>query len=138
MFRYMGPVISRRKAADYRKETIINDTFGSFVRNVGGWDPSWDIPRKMYMLRPHKGHRSDRTREARAKKIEAAMKGMPERIAKYEKDLVAKKPRKDFFYYIKRMNEIAAKKAGRPVVAYASKDKNNNKKNANKKKGGKK
>lgn len=137
--RYMGPVISRRKAADLRKLAIKDNTFGTFTPNVGGWDPSWDTPRKMFMLRPFKGHLADRTREDRAKKIETAMKAMPDRITKYEKDLQAKKPRKDFFFYVKRLSEIAAKRAGKPVVSYAATDKSNKKnKNDKSKKGGKK
>ena len=31
----------------------------------GGWDPSWDPVRKFFSLRPYKGHKRDRTREAR-------------------------------------------------------------------------
>jgi hypothetical protein len=132
---YIGPLISRRKAADLRKIAIKDGTFGSFTANVGGWDPTWDTPRKMFMLRPYKGHLSDRTREDRAKKIEAAMKAMPDRIAKFEKDIDAKRPRKDFTFYLKRMKDIATKKQGRPVGAVVPLKKKNDK---NTKKKGKK
>lgn len=57
--------MSRRKAADLRKQAKVEGTYGSFTPNVGGWDPAWDEPRKMYMLKPNKGHRNERTRAKR-------------------------------------------------------------------------
>ena len=32
---------------------------------IGGWDPAWDIPKKMFILKPHKGHLRDRNRDER-------------------------------------------------------------------------
>jgi hypothetical protein len=63
--RYFGPLVSSRIAADIRKRSIVEGTFGTFVANEGGWDPSWDEPKKMYMLRPAKGHIRERNREQR-------------------------------------------------------------------------
>ena len=63
--RYYPPLVSRRKAAVLRKRAIVEGSFGSFIPNVGGWDPAWDEPKKMYMLKPTKGHKRDRTREKR-------------------------------------------------------------------------
>lgn len=63
--RYYAPLVSRRKAADIRKRAIIEGTFGTWDPNYGGWDPAWDEPKKMYMLRPSKEHKRDRTREKR-------------------------------------------------------------------------
>lgn len=57
--------MSRRKAADLRKLALKDGTFGSFTPMQGGWDPAWDAPRKIFMLRPYKGHKRERTRAAR-------------------------------------------------------------------------
>ena len=103
--RYIGPLISRRKAADFRKISLKDNTFGTFTPGVGGWDASWDSPRKFFMLRPYKGVKPDRTRETRAQKIEAAMKSMPERIEKLLKEREAKKG--------ERLKARAIKRAGR-------------------------
>lgn len=71
MGKYRAPLISKRKAADLRKRAIVDGTFGSFQllgpnnQVVGGWNPDWDVPRKMFSLRPPKGHIRDRTREMR-------------------------------------------------------------------------
>ena len=63
--RYIGPMIPRRKAADLKKRAIIEGTYGEFTPNVGGWNPDWEIPRKMYIIKPDKGHSRERTREQR-------------------------------------------------------------------------
>lgn len=63
--RYVKPLVPKRIAADYRKKTIIEGTFGTFVPNEGGWDPTWDMPTKIYPLRPHKGHKNERNRQER-------------------------------------------------------------------------
>ena len=71
MGKYIRPLISRRIAAKLRKRAIVDGTFGSFKlldanNNIlGGWDPAWDQPKKLYFLRPFKGHIRDRTRQSR-------------------------------------------------------------------------
>lgn len=86
--RYLGPLISRRQAGDLRKRAIIRGTFGQFSYpagmgayhtyfvnlslgvnhfkwNLGGWDPAWDEEKKMFILKPYKGHKRERDRESR-------------------------------------------------------------------------
>ncbi len=55
---------------------------------TGGWNPEWDTPKKMYFLRPFKGHIRDRNRAERASKITKAMEQMPAKIQKYRKVLL--------------------------------------------------
>lgn len=55
---------------------------------TGGWDPAWDKPPKMYLIKPKKGHLRERTRATRAAKITAAMTAMPERIQKYKQVII--------------------------------------------------
>eukprot|EP01035_Chromulina_nebulosa_P018088 gene18088-23736_t len=99
--RYFGPLVSKRKAADLRKRAIIEGTFGTFSTVFGGWKPEWDEPKKIALIKPQKGHLRERTREARAAKITKAMKGMPDRVAKYRQEIIDKKPKKDLIYLFK-------------------------------------
>lgn len=68
---YIRPLVPKRIASKLRKRSLVEGTFGSFKlldaenRPLGGWDPSWDTPCKMYFLRPHKGHIRDRSRQER-------------------------------------------------------------------------
>lgn len=71
MGRYIPPLISKRIAAKTRKRALVDGTFGSFKlldeegNTRGGWDPSWDVPRKFHFLRPPKGHKRERDRHIR-------------------------------------------------------------------------
>jgi hypothetical protein len=109
---YNKPMVPVRIAAVFRKKAIIEGTFGSFVPNEGGWDPAWDVPRKIVPLRPHKGHLRERNRHERFQKVQNAMKAMPDKIAKYESEVKARKPVKDIFYQFKRVAAMANKKGG--------------------------
>lgn len=45
--KWRPPVISKRVAADLRKISIRNGTYGTFDIETGiGWDPTWDAPKK--------------------------------------------------------------------------------------------
>ena len=90
--RYQGPMVSPRRAAVVRKRAIIEGTYGTFCPYFGGWLPEWDKPRKMDFIRVPKGHKRERTREARAEKITQAMKEMPKKIQAYKDDLNKRKP----------------------------------------------
>ncbi len=59
------------------------------------------------MLNPNKGHRNERNRVERAKKIEDAMKIMPEKIKKLEQEVEERKPKKDVFYKFKKAMDLA-------------------------------
>ena len=88
--------------------------YGSFDPVKGrGWDASWDElkPKKMYFLRPHRGHLRERKRPERAAKITKAMAEMPERIAKYEQEVRDRKPKKDIQSIFARVARISKKKA---------------------------
>lgn len=77
--RWVAPIISKRKAAVQRKKAILDGSFGAFsIEKGGGWDPAWDpIPRPI-VARPYKLHKRQRTRAARAAKIDAALLGQDE------------------------------------------------------------
>lgn len=45
----------------------------------------------------------------RAKKIDDAMKAMPDKIKKYEQEIKDRKPKKDIFYLIKKAGELGKK-----------------------------
>lgn len=108
--RYFGPMISRRKAAMLRKRALIDGTFGSFsIEQGGGWDPAWDLPRKIYPLKPYKGHLRERKRPERAAKITNALKGMPDRIKKLEEEIRDRKPKKDIAYMFRRIESMVEK-----------------------------
>ena len=92
--RYVGPIISPRKAKMVRKRAIVEGTFGSFCPQFGGWLEEWDTPRKTYLYRVPKGHLRDRNREKRADKITKALDEMPKKIEAYEKDAKTRKPDK--------------------------------------------
>ena len=118
--KWRKPVISSRVAADLRKAAIKSGTYGSFDVTTGvGWDPLWDAPKakpvevispsntgevslenkggnyggiQLTLLRPPKETKRQRTREARAQKIESLMEGMEERIEEFRREKEAKKP----------------------------------------------
>ena len=102
------PIISKRTAKEMRKQAIRDGTYGSFVENQGGWDPAWDLvllPNKNSQgrvrgLAPRKLASRNRKREERAKKIEATLQDMDERIEEYYQKKQDAKPDKTAFQYI--------------------------------------
>jgi hypothetical protein len=62
---YFGPLISRRVQANLKKRALRDGTYGEFIPWKGGWNPEWDKPKKMFVLRPFKGHKHERTRSDR-------------------------------------------------------------------------
>ncbi len=120
--KWRRPAISRRVAGDLRKAAIRAGTYGKFDAETGvGWDPAWDAPERRHPLldaaapdasndildtillktnkgaiqsiRPPKETKRERTREARAQKIENLLKGADEKIEEYRKELEANKPK---------------------------------------------
>lgn len=63
--KYYGPLVSKRNQADLRKRSIVEGTYGQFIPNVGGWDSKWDVPKKMFVIKPNKGHSYERNRQDR-------------------------------------------------------------------------
>lgn len=95
-----------------------------------GWDAKWDERKvkKMYFLRPLKGHLRERNRPERAAKITKAMEAMPDRIAKYEQEVRDRKPKKDIpamFARIARLSKVKSQltETGRPSGKQSSKRK---------------
>lgn len=105
--KYFGPMVSRRVAAGIRKRAIVEGTYGSFIPYIGGWDSQWDEPKHMHLIKPLKCHIEERNREDRAKKIDAAMKAMPDKIKKYEQERNDRKPKKDLFFQFKRLAQLS-------------------------------
>lgn len=107
--KYIPPLISKRIGKAMRKRSIVDGTYGSFSATQGGWDPAWDEPGKMFMLRPYRGHLRERNRDARATKITQAMEKMPKRISDMEADIASRKPVKDIGYLFKRVAAISSR-----------------------------
>lgn len=112
---WIPPLVSRRKAAALRKEAIQNGSFGSFVAEKGGWDPSWDLELlgrtkgRFPSVRPPKLPRHQRNREERAKKIEQKLVGMDDRIEEYYQEKHDSKPADTFENRHKAMMQIKKK-----------------------------
>uniref|UniRef100_A0A7S2UWN1 Large ribosomal subunit protein mL59 domain-containing protein n=1 Tax=Fibrocapsa japonica TaxID=94617 RepID=A0A7S2UWN1_9STRA len=91
--RFRRPLIGKRRAANIRKYAIKNGTYGSFSPETGvGWDPAWDKPKAVWIMRPPKGHLRQRDRQQRFEKIEKALAEAPEKIQKYKQARKDDKP----------------------------------------------
>jgi len=101
--RWLRPALSRRKWKVARKQALLNGTFGSFSEEAGGWLPEWDEVKEPRILYPHKKHKRERTREARADKIDEAMEIMPDKIREYRDTVKARKPPPGIESLIKRL-----------------------------------
>lgn len=110
--KYVAPLVPKRLAANIRRRAIIEGTYGSFSSETGvGWDPEWDAPRKLFMLKSPRGHLRDRKRPERAEKVTISMKGMDDKIAKLQQENRDRKPKQDIAYMFKRVAEIAKGKS---------------------------
>jgi hypothetical protein len=108
--KYFGPLVPKRKASVIRKQAIKEGLYGSFDPVKGcGWDAKWDElkVKKMYFLKPHKGHLRERTRPERAAKITKAMEGMPARLAKYKQEIKDRRPKKDIMFMFERAARLS-------------------------------
>eukprot|EP00593_Proboscia_inermis_P009928 CAMPEP_0171326588 /NCGR_PEP_ID=MMETSP0816-20121228/117549_1 /TAXON_ID=420281 /ORGANISM="Proboscia inermis, Strain CCAP1064/1" /LENGTH=147 /DNA_ID=CAMNT_0011826097 /DNA_START=546 /DNA_END=989 /DNA_ORIENTATION=+ len=106
---WRGPMVNPRKANAIRKEAMADGTYGTFDVTTGiGWDAAWDRPQKLPSVRPFKGHKRERTREARAQRIEGLMEDMDDKIQDYRDAFVASKPETEGFE-----NMIKNKQAGK-------------------------
>lgn len=107
--KWQRPLVSRRKAADLRKASIIEGTFGSFDSETGkGWNPQWDVEvynarGKIASIRHPKGHKRERNRENRAIKIENLLVEADDKIETYRQELKEKKPDKGVETLYKRL-----------------------------------
>ncbi|KAI2501216.1 hypothetical protein MHU86_13232 [Fragilaria crotonensis] len=105
--RWRKALVSKRVAADLRKEAVRTGTFGSFDASTGiGWDPLWDNPGRMPSLRPPKDSKRNISREMRAVKIETKLEGMEEQILAYRKVLKDRKPEQTFETYYKNLMRV--------------------------------
>ena len=86
------PVVSKRVGNVLRKTALKEGTYGSFDTTTGvGWDPEWDLVLKSNQfasqrngnIRPKKGTKRERTREARAQAIEQELATQPEKMEEY-------------------------------------------------------
>ena len=111
--KYIAPLVPPRLAANLRKRAIADGSFGSFSPEHGGWDPEWDEPKKMFIMKRLKGHKRERDREQRAGKVTIAMQGMAERFEKMRSDNLGRKPKQDIAFMFKRVAEMSATKKKR-------------------------
>lgn len=70
-------MIPPRIAANMRKRSIKEGTYGSFVPHVGGWDPAWDKQNKIYFLRPFKGQKVEKNRPERYLSCAPSIQSIP-------------------------------------------------------------
>ena len=86
------PLLSRRQAADARKQALASGTFGTFDASRGGWLEAWDDVAAPRVLTAPKLHKRERTRADRFASIEANLADMPKKIAAYRAAVDARKP----------------------------------------------
>lgn len=120
--KWRKPAVSKRVASDLRKRAIRDGTYGTFDAKTGvGWDPVWDAPQPnkkailahgnddagamatidvlgsnpglIASIRPPKETKRERTREARAQKIEDMLAKADEKIEEYRLEQEGKKPK---------------------------------------------
>mmetsp|Transcript_722 Transcript_722/g.1149 ORF Transcript_722/g.1149 Transcript_722/m.1149 type:complete len:126 (-) Transcript_722:33-410(-) len=104
--KWVKPLISARRAADLRKQAIIQGTFGKFEAETGkGWLSEWDSVKKIPGIRPPKLHQHQRNREQRFEKIEKAMKDMPNKVEKYRRSVADSKPAQGIETTFKRLSQ---------------------------------
>ena len=109
--KWRSPIVSKRVVAVIRKHAIKDGTYGAFNPETGkGWDPMWDNPGKIKTLRKPRETKRERTREARAVRIENLLETADENIEKYRLEKEAAKPDKGIEYWVK---QITKKKGGR-------------------------
>lgn len=86
------PVVSKRVANVLRKQSIQDGSYGNFDVNTGaGWDPLWDLALKPNQykvtrfggVQPSKKTSRERSREERARKIEANLETRLEKMEEY-------------------------------------------------------
>jgi hypothetical protein len=109
--RWKKPVVSKRIAKTLRKTALRNGTYGSYDHENGvGWDPSWDEDARSgkinwMQIRPPKETKRERTREARATKIENLLEGADDKIAAFKLEQLKKKPEPGIESVLKRMSK---------------------------------
>jgi hypothetical protein len=103
--RWRKALVSKRVAADLRKDAIRAGTYGTFDATTGvGWDPMWDNPGRMPSLKaPKCDTRPNVAREQRALKIEAKLADMDKLILDHRKMLKDRKPEPSFENYYKKL-----------------------------------
>ncbi len=124
--RWQKPLVSKRVANTLRKKAIRNGTFGTYDPETGvGWDKHWDVGSdttsssenmnkhtlnegqlEWMNLRPRKETKRERTREARAKKIEGMLTTADDKILEYRLAEQAKKPIPGVETTIKKLSKV--------------------------------
>jgi hypothetical protein len=102
--RWRKALVSKRVAADLRKQAMRAGTYGLFNAETGvGWDPKWDNPGRVPNLQRPRESRAQVTREQRAVKIETKMADMDQQIEQHRNTLKARKPEQNFETYYKNL-----------------------------------
>ena len=124
--KWYKPKVSKRVANTLRKKAIREGTYGSYdAMNGVGWDPSWDLTTTINSnansssfnssnipwmeIRPHKESKRERTREARANKIEDMLTMADDKILDYRLAQKEKKPEQGIENLIKNMVKASRK-----------------------------
>jgi hypothetical protein len=108
--RWRKAMVSKRVAADLRKQAMIDGTYGTFNAQTGvGWDPQWDNPGRMPSLKAPKDSRAFQSREKRAIKIETKLADMDQQIEDHREMLRNRKPEPSFENYYKRLMKSTGK-----------------------------
>ena len=112
--RWKGPIVSRRVAKDLRKKAIREGTYGTYDASEGiGWDEAWDVGLfkdnssvgkiNWMEVRGFKETKRERTRESRAKRIEALLDGADDKIMQFRQKKRDDKPEGGISNVIKQM-----------------------------------
>jgi hypothetical protein len=112
--RWKGPIVSRRVAKDLRKKAIREGTYGTYDALEGiGWDEAWDVGLfkdnssvgkiNWMEVRGFKETKRERTRESRAKRIEALLDGADDKIMQFRQKKRDDKPEGGISNVIKQM-----------------------------------
>ena len=129
---WQKPIVSKRIANVLRKKAVREGTFGSYNPETGvGWDVSWDSAKgngksssiassgnntmdgmnnsniPFMEMRPNKETKRERTREARAKKIEDQLLTADDKILAYRLAQQEKKPEPGIENLIKSMMKVS-------------------------------
>lgn len=116
--RWKGPIVSRRVAKDLRKKAIREGTYGTYDALAGiGWEKSWDeglfqsgadsgasVGKINWMeIRGFKETKRERTRESRAKRIEALLEVADDKTMEFRQKNRDAKPEEGIANVIKQM-----------------------------------
>lgn len=92
--KWLEPLLSKRKAAAFRKEALENGKMGTWTPGQGGWLHEWDQSKQFTIMKAPKLHKRQRDIEKRVQKVQDAMATMPQKLEEYRRQAKANRPLK--------------------------------------------